>query len=135
MKVTLNYNDGIHSINTGSELLQTLKIDDSKNNEGLARKMLASSALYCYVATLVGVMDKKGIEFTGIDADAELIDGQDSKTFSHTLGIKITVTVHFEKEPDETFAIVRKGLEHGCLVTAALGKGVAMEYNLNTKVD
>ena len=101
----------------------------AEERPGTAKKLLASSALYCYCAAL-----DKALE-TRIEGKATVRTGTDDKGRGRVTGIDLDVTVFMDQEYEFIFDRVEKIMKQGCLITGSLEAAFPVKYNLNLECD
>ena len=92
----------------------------AEERPGTAKKLLASSALYCYCR---------------IEGKATVRTGTDDKGRGRVTGIDLDVTVFMDQEYEFIFDRVEKIMKQGCLITGSLEAAFPVKYNLNLECD
>ena len=102
----------------------------AEERPGTAKRLLASSALYCYCAAL-----DKALETRRIEGKATVRTGTDDKGRGRVTGIDLDVTVFMDQEYEFIFDRVEKIMKQGCLITGSLEAAFPVKYNLNLECD
>lgn len=125
----------VHTIETGNASLGTLVLDQTHLPEdqrgGTAKQLLASSAMYCYCASVAGALDARGTKWKEIRGTATLETGEDSEGRARVTSLALDVTVSVDEDDVGTVERVSKVLRKGCLLTASLDVGIPVTYALN----
>lgn len=141
MSLSISYSriGDVHTIETGNPSLGTLVIDQTHIPEeqrgGTAKQLLASSAMYCYCASVAGALDARGTKWEEIKGTASLETGEDSEGRARVTGIALDVTVRLDEDDIGTLERVAKVLRKGCLLTASLDEGIPVRYSLHPETD
>ena len=91
----------------------------AEERPGTAKKLLASSALYCYCAALDKALETRSAKYRRIEGKATVRD----------------VTVFMDQEYEFIFDRVEKIMKQGCLITGSLEAAFPVKYNLNLECD
>ena len=102
----------------------------AEERPGTAKKLLASSALYCYCAALDKALETRSAKYRRIEGKATVRTGTDRVT-----GIDLDVTVFMDQEYEFIFDRVEKIMKQGCLITGSLEAAFPVKYNLNLECD
>ena len=102
---------------------------------GTAKKLLASSALYCYCAALDKALETRSAKYRRIEGKATVRTGTDDKGRGRVTGIDLDVTVFMDQEYEFIFDRVEKIMKQGCLITGSLEAAFPVKYNLNLECD
>ena len=97
----------------------------AEERPGTAKKLLASSALYCYCAALDKALETRSAKYRRID----------DKGRGRVTGIDLDVTVFMDQEYEFIFDRVEKIMKQGCLITGSLEAAFPVKYNLNLECD
>ena len=100
----------------------------AEERPGTAKKLLASSALYCYCAALDKALETRSAKY-------RRIEGTDDKGRGRVTGIDLDVTVFMDQEYEFIFDRVEKIMKQGCLITGSLEAAFPVKYNLNLECD
>ena len=100
-----------------------------------AKKLLASSALYCYCAALDKALETRSAKYRRIEGKATVRTGTDDKGRGRVTGIDLDVTVFMDQEYEFIFDRVEKIMKQGCLITGSLEAAFPVKYNLNLECD
>lgn len=90
----------------------------AEERPGTAKKLLASSALYCYCAALDKALETRSAKYRRIEGKATVRTGTDDKGRGRVTGIDLDVTVFMDQEYEFIFDRVEKIMKQGCLITA-----------------
>ena len=101
----------------------------------VAKKLLASSALYCYCAALDKALETRSAKYRRIEGKATVRTGTDDKGRGRVTGIDLDVTVFMDQEYEFIFDRVEKIMKQGCLITGSLEAAFPVKYNLNLECD
>jgi uncharacterized OsmC-like protein len=107
----------------------------AEERPGTAKKLLASSALYCYCAALDKALETRGAKYRRIEGKATVRTGTDDKGRGRVTGIDLDVTVFMDQEYEFIFDRVEKIMKQGCLITGSLEAAFPVKYNLNLECD
>ena len=107
----------------------------SPPKNGPAKKLLASSALYCYCAALDKALETRSAKYRRIEGKATVRTGTDDKGRGRVTGIDLDVTVFMDQEYEFIFDRVEKIMKQGCLITGSLEAAFPVKYNLNLECD
>lgn len=102
---------------------------------GTAKKLLASSALYCYCAALDKALESRNAKYRRIQGTATLQTGTDDKGRGRVTGIALKVTVFMDQEYEFIFDRVEKIMRQGCLITGSLEPAFPVTYDLELECD
>ena len=94
----------------------------AEERPGTAKKLLASSALYCYCAALDKALETRSAKYRRIEGKA-------------TVRTDLDVTVFMDQEYEFIFDRVEKIMKQGCLITGSLEAAFPVKYNLNLECD
>ena len=107
----------------------------AEERPGTAKKLLASSALYCYCAALDKALETRSAKYRRIEGKATVRTGTDDKGRGRVTGIDLDVTVFMDQEYEFIFDRVEKIMKQGCLITGSLEAAFPVKYNLNLECD
>ncbi len=107
----------------------------AEERPGTAKKLLASSALYCYCAALDKALESRGASYREIRGKATVRTGTDDKGRGRITGIDLDVTVFMDSEFEFIFDRVEKIMKQGCLITGSLEAAFPVTYSLNLECD
>ena len=128
-------NGNVHSIELGVPGLERIVIDYSEipvdQRVGLAKQLLAASALSCYVAALSGSLEARGASCEKIEAEAAISLGANSVGQGRVKAMDLSVDVNISADDMSIFERCARIMKNGCLVTGSLHDGINMEYKLN----
>lgn len=102
---------------------------------GTAKKLLASSALYCYCAALDKALESRKADYQRIEGKATLETGLDDMGRGRVTSIILDVTVFMSEEYEFIFDRVEKIMRQGCLITGSLHEAFPVKYNLELNCD
>ncbi len=129
----------VHNIKTGSSGLGDLTIDHTNVPEdqrgGVAKQLLASSALYCFCTAFAKALETRGAVFSRIEGKATLETGRDDKKRARITKIALDVTVFMDEEHEFVFERVEKIMKQGCLVTGSLEPAFPVTYALHHQAE
>lgn len=125
----------IHTFQTGIAYLETLTVDHTgvpaEERNGLAKQLLASSALACYGTMLAAVLDARKLAYTELTGTASMELGPNANGQGRVRRIRISFTVAMPDDGAKTiFERCVRIMQGGCLVTGSLHDGIEMEYAL-----
>ena len=100
----------------------------AEERPGTAKKLLASSALYCYCAALDKALETRSAKYRRIEGKATVRTGTDDKGRGRVTGIE-------DQEYEFIFDRVEKIMKQGCLITGSLEAAFPVKYNLNLECD
>lgn len=124
----------VHTIDFGIPAMGKLVIDydnvSKDDRAGIAKALLSTSALACYVSTLGTALETRGANFTKISAEANLVLGQNDNNQARVSGLDLDTSVILDGDDDEIFERCQKIMRNGCLVTASIHEGIHMNYSL-----
>ena len=101
----------------------------AEERPGTAKKLLASSALYCYCAALDKALETRSAKYRRIEGQGRV------KGRGRVTGIDLDVTVFMDQEYEFIFDRVEKIMKQGCLITGSLEAAFPVKYNLNLECD
>lgn len=107
----------------------------AEERPGTAKKLLASSALYCYCAALDKALETRSAKYRKIEGKATVQTGTDDKGRGRVVGLSLDVTVHMDQEYEFIFDRVEKIMRQGCLITGSLEGAFPVTYNLQLDCD
>ena len=107
----------------------------AEERPGTAKKLLASSALYCYCAALDKALETRSAKYRRIEGKATVRTGTDDKGRGRVTGIDLDVTVFMDQEYEFIFGRMEKIMKQGCLITGSLEAAFPVKYNLNLECD
>lgn len=107
----------------------------AEERPGTAKKLLASSALYCYCAALDKALETRSAQYRKIEGKATVQTGTDDKGRGRITGLSLDVTVYMDQEYEFIFDRVEKIMRQGCLVTGSLEAAFPVHYNLQLDCD
>ncbi len=102
---------------------------DERN--GTAKKLLASSALYCFCAALDTALKARNAAYDKLTGRALLETAPDESGWVRVSKIVLDVTLWMKEEDSFIFERVEKIMKQGCLVTGSLEKAFPVEHKLH----
>jgi len=124
----------VQTFATGAPGLGTLVVDHTgipaEERAGLAKQLLASSALACYGAMLAAVLDARKAHYTRIAGTATVELGPNAKGQGRVRHIHLEFSVDLPPAEQALFERSARVMQGGCLVTSSLHEGVEMTYSL-----
>ena len=126
----------VHTFRTGLAGLETLVVDHTgvpaEGRNGLAKQLLASSALACYGMMLAAVLDARKIAYTELTGTASMELGPNAGGQGRVRRMRIAFTVSMPADGAKAvFERCARIMQGGCLVTGSLHDGIEMEYALD----
>ena len=107
MTITYTRQGDVHTLETGGAALPRIVIDNSNIAEdqrgGTAKQLLGCSALFCYMSAFIGALNARDVNFSDVQASAELEVGANEL------------------------------MRNGCLITGSLHDGIEMEYHIHAR--
>ena len=107
----------------------------AEERPGTAKKLLASSALYCYCAALDKALETRSAKYRRIEGKATVRTGTDDKGRGRVTGIALAVPGGLAQEYAFRFARGATLMKQGCLITGSLEAAFPVKYNLNLECD
>lgn len=124
----------VHTFETGLPAFEKIVIDQTNVPEdergGVAKQLLACSALSCYAAALAGALDAREARYTAIRGEATFGMGLNEVGQGRVQNMRLEVSVELPKEDADIFNRCAKIMKKGCLVTGSLHEGIEMTYDL-----
>ena len=124
----------IHCIELGLPGLERIVIDYSTipadQRSGLAKQLLAASALSCYVAALSGSLEARDAAYNSIEAEASMELGPNAVGQGRVKAMHLDVSVNLDSASMPVFERCARIMKNGCLVTGSLHEGIHMTYSL-----
>jgi osmotically inducible protein OsmC len=121
-------------IHTASGVLGDIAIDYGSVSEdersGTAKRLLASSVLFCYCEAFAKALQARGAVYDKIEGEAVLETGLNEKKQARVTKIAIMVSVFMDEEYEFIFNRVEKIMQQGCLVSASLEAAFPVTYTL-----
>ncbi len=125
----------VHSFETGAAGLQTLTVDytgvPAEERHGLAKQLLASSALACYGGMLSALLEVRKAHVAAITGKAFVDVGPNANGQGRVTTIRLEFRVDLPEAERALFERCAKIMQSGCLVTSSLHEGIAMSYDLD----
>ena len=128
----------VHTFRTGIADVETLVVDHTgvpvEERNGLAKSLLASSALACYGTMLAAVLDARKVVYTGMRGTATLELGPNASGQGRVKRIRLAFTVEMPNDAEKAvFERCVRIMQGGCLVTGSLHDGIEMDYALEAR--
>lgn len=124
----------IHTFKTQVPGLETLTVDytgiPDEERMGLAKQLMASSALACYGAMLGAALDARGAKYTSIAGSATPVLGANEAGQGRVKKLELKFTVCLPEDDRKIFERCVKIMKNGCLVTGSFHEGIEMSYDL-----
>ena len=134
MKITFEHRGDVDTIHIGLPGLDKIVIDytgiPQEQRNGMAKALLAASALSCYVSSLTGAMEARGAHVEACTAEAELVMGPNSAGQGRVKQVAISATPVVDAADESVFARCEKIMRKGCLVTASLEESINVTHSL-----
>ena len=132
--VSLERRGNIYDLDTQSMALGKIHVDPDKlppnEREGAAKRLLGSSALYCFIGSFADALLARGAEFHCINGTASVTAGRDDAGRDRVLGMALDVTVVIDERYADICAHVERILSKGCLISASLEPAFPITYNV-----
>ena len=100
---------------------------------GVARSLLAASAIYCMSGATYLMLKARGVEARSVTASSSVQMGKDESGKSVIEGLNLEVDVDIPDESRDVFDHCVKLLENGCLITRNLKKGIHVNHTISCK--
>lgn len=127
----------VHTFETGVAGLQTFVVDHSgvpaEEGNGLAKQLLASSALACYGSMLAGALEAREVPYTSMNGKASFTMGPNKAGQGRVKSMHLEFTVELPENAADGFERCAKIMKNGCLVTGSLHEGMELSYALEPK--
>lgn len=128
----------VHVFRTGIAAMETFVVDHTgvspEERNGLAKGLLASSALACYGMMLAAVLEARKVAYEEIKGTATLELGPGPGGQGRVRRIRLAFVVALPNgEAKAVFERCARIMQGGCLVTGSLRDGIEMEYALEAR--
>lgn len=137
MTITYTRQGDVHTLETGGAALPRIVIDNSNIAEdqrgGTAKQLLGCSALFCYMSAFVGALNARDVNFSDVQASAELEVGANELGQGRVKKIVVNASVAIDEDDSPMFQRVEKLMRNGCLITGSLHDGIEMEYHIHAR--
>ena len=121
-------------IHTGSSLLGDISVNyqgvPEDERGGVAKQLLAASALHCFCAALAKALETRGAKYDKISGSAVVETGVDEMKRARIVGLTLEVAIYMDEEYEFIFERVEKIMQQGCLVTASLQEAFPVTHAL-----
>lgn len=125
----------IQTFETGLAGLKTIIVDHSgvaaEARNGLAKQLLASSALACYGSMLAATLDAREVPYSAISGSARLELGPNAAGQGRIKTMVLEFNVELPKAYTDVFERCVKIMKNGCLVTGSMHEGFEVSHVLN----
>lgn len=133
-QVTYTRKGDIQTFATGLAGLGTLTVDlggvPLAERNGLAKQLLASSALACYGGMLAATLEARDVPYSSITGTATLELGPNQAGQGRVKNMHLEFQVDLPEAFAEVFDRCAKIMKNGCLVTGSLHDGFAVSHVL-----
>ena len=127
----------VQTLALGVPGLENLIIDHtgipSEERSGLAKQLLASSALVCYGSMLAGALEARDVPFTAVKGKATLTLGPNTSGRGCVKRMLLEFSVTLPASGAEVFERCAKIMKNGCLITGSLHEGFEVVHELTAE--
>lgn len=124
----------VQTLTTGLPGLETLTIDHTgvpvEERAGVAKQLLASSALICYGSMLAGALEARDVPFTALKGKATLTLGPNESGKGSIQRMLLEFSVTLPESSADVFERCAKIMKNGCLITSSLHDGFEVVHDL-----
>lgn len=133
--VTYTRKGDVQTFETGLASLGTFSVDHTglapEERNGLAKQLLASSALACYGSMLAATLEAREVPYTAINGKASMELGPNKSGQGRVKKIVLEFSVDLPEAYADVFERCSKIMKNGCLVTGSLHEGSEVTHMLN----
>ena len=119
-------------IDTQGLAFGTLTVDEGAIPEelrrGTAKRLLASSVLYCFIGSFGEALAARGAEAEKIWGSATVTTGQDDLGRIRIIGMSLSITIRIGRQHKEIYEKVWKIMRKGCQISASLESAFPISY-------
>ena len=134
-EVTYLRKGDVQTFATGLAGLGTITVDHggvaAEERNGLAKQLLASSALACYGSMLAATLEARDVPYASISGTATLELGPNKAGQGRVKNMVLTFTVDLPEKYADVFERCAKIMKNGCLVTGSMHEGFTVSHVLN----
>ncbi len=100
---------------------------------GVARSILAASAIYCMAGATYLMLKARGVEARSVTASSSVQMGKDKSGKVVVEGINLEVDVDIPEENKDVLDHCVGLLDGGCLITRSLKRGIKVKHSISCK--
>ena len=100
---------------------------------GVARSILASSAIYCMAGATYLMLKARGVEARSVTASSSVQMGKDESGKTVVEGLNLEVDVDIPDENKDVLDHCVGILEGGCIITRSLKRGIKVKHSISCK--
>jgi len=134
MDVTYTRRGAVQTFELGVPGFETMTVDQTdvapEARTGLAKRLLAASALSCYGAMLAATLEARDVPVTAVHGKATMVLGPNAAGQGRVKSILLEFTVELPQEYSDLFERCAKIMRNGCLITGSMHEGIAVEHSL-----